>query len=44
MNKPTDKAKAEQPLLDYNRAVSKSRDLEKLAELKKKHGLTGKQS
>ncbi|WP_265578414.1 hypothetical protein [Rouxiella badensis] len=43
MNKPTDNTKAEQPLLDYNRAVSKHKNLSKLAELKEKHGLKGKQ-
>jgi len=44
VTEPTDKPKADQPLLDYNRAASKSRNLAKLAELKAKIGMKGKQS
>lgn len=44
MSEPADKPKDEQPLLDYNRAAGKSRNLAKLAELKAKLGLKGKQS
>lgn len=40
MSEPTDKPKAEQPLLDYNRAAGKSRNLAKLAELKAKLGMS----
>lgn len=42
MTEPTEKQKAEQPLLDYNRATGKSRNLAKLAELKAKLGMKGK--
>lgn len=40
MSEPADKPKAEQPLLDYNRAAGKSRNLAKLAELKAKLGMS----
>lgn len=44
MSESSEKPKAEQPLLDYNRAAGKSRNLAKLAELKAKLGMKGKQS
>lgn len=42
MSEPSEKPKAEKPLLDYNRAAGKSRNLAKLAELKAKLGMKGK--